>query len=434
MPNRLNLDFSIGTDKDRIDFINNYIQKVQNFTEEELETMANYILWGRDENGKNAVQRKEVEIQTRHSTWSKQTAESLDALTESPNFNDAIIRKPTKAVPKIPIANFDRADALAKCPDDLKPTLESLFKKIDHLDCAILYYELAHGKKTTPIRPELLNRIDSFELPRLEKMAASWNQRVYLKQKHYLVELRREQYALRDLYAQPVVLQKKLLYEYPEQLPEFGIDIPVRPLGIFTDDSPLFQNFAAKDPSTKSEEELRRISSLYWEFQNETDAKFVFDFRNKSLVTQLLRHIAEAQLDFERRDNETSFAPFLRTINFYIERANLSPILREVLNLKMRRVKNPEIQKIIKEKYGKNYGENYMSTIFHQQVIPRICAAAEYHEKEVASIFFPELFKKCKNCGNFYLIDDAHFTKRSRAKDGYSTICKKCEKEKRDRR
>jgi hypothetical protein len=63
-PNRLDLDFSIEDRESRNEFLRSYIErpefKRKPLTQDELEMCANYLLWGKDENGKNAVQRKEV--------------------------------------------------------------------------------------------------------------------------------------------------------------------------------------------------------------------------------------------------------------------------------------------------------------------------------------------------------------------------------------
>ena len=50
--NRLHLDFSISGTSDRKDFVDHYVQRPEflhkPLTEDELETIANYILWGKD--------------------------------------------------------------------------------------------------------------------------------------------------------------------------------------------------------------------------------------------------------------------------------------------------------------------------------------------------------------------------------------------------
>ena len=62
--NRLRLDFSITGTHDRKDFIDQYVQRPEfiskPLTEDELETIANYILWGKDADGLNVTQRGEI--------------------------------------------------------------------------------------------------------------------------------------------------------------------------------------------------------------------------------------------------------------------------------------------------------------------------------------------------------------------------------------
>lgn len=73
MANRLHLDFSIEKTNDRKAFVDTYIQRPEfqraPLTEDELETIANYILWGKDSDGLNCTQRGEIQIETRNKTW-----------------------------------------------------------------------------------------------------------------------------------------------------------------------------------------------------------------------------------------------------------------------------------------------------------------------------------------------------------------------------
>ena len=64
MANRLKLDFSINGTNDRRNFVETYVQRPEfvrsPLTEDELETIANYILWGKDEDGLNVTQLGEI--------------------------------------------------------------------------------------------------------------------------------------------------------------------------------------------------------------------------------------------------------------------------------------------------------------------------------------------------------------------------------------
>ncbi len=60
------LDYSIERDIDRVEYIRKLLDEMDVApTETELEKMGNYILYGKDEEGKNSEQRKEVTIDKR---------------------------------------------------------------------------------------------------------------------------------------------------------------------------------------------------------------------------------------------------------------------------------------------------------------------------------------------------------------------------------
>ena len=73
--NRLKLNWSLSTADERKTFLESYLQSPQfkyiPLNADELEMCANYVLFGKDENGSNGVQRKEYKIQTKHSTWNE---------------------------------------------------------------------------------------------------------------------------------------------------------------------------------------------------------------------------------------------------------------------------------------------------------------------------------------------------------------------------
>jgi hypothetical protein len=71
--NRLHLDFSISGTQERKDFVDEYVQRPEfiraPLSEDELETIANYILWGKDSDGQSLVQKGDISIETRNKTW-----------------------------------------------------------------------------------------------------------------------------------------------------------------------------------------------------------------------------------------------------------------------------------------------------------------------------------------------------------------------------
>ena len=276
--NRLQLDFKLVTTDERAAFLEEYLKQPQFMkkppTEDELETMGNYLLWGKDPvTGLNAKQAGIVDIETKHGTWDRDSnIESLEGLMESPTFNEAsLLPLDAIAPPKNKREVFSRKEALAKCPDYLTETFTQLFQHIDELDLAINYYDLAHGKRKNPPRDELLNRFTAEEQAKLEERASHWNQYKYLKMRHQLVELRREQYTLRDSFQQTILAQETPSPYYPPEEPVLDVDIEVLPLGVKQDHGVagyIFRNWHEVIPANYTEEKLELISQLYWRKKN----------------------------------------------------------------------------------------------------------------------------------------------------------------------
>ena len=107
--------------------------------------MGNYLLWGKDrQSGLNAKQEGDVQLQSKHTEWdpSDDRLESLDALMESPTFNEASLREMTAPAIKVKREVFSREEALANCPESMIGVFRDLFRSIDELDLKINYYEL----------------------------------------------------------------------------------------------------------------------------------------------------------------------------------------------------------------------------------------------------------------------------------------------------
>ena len=148
--NRLKLDFSLNSTVERTNFLNEYIKSI-NFTpnENELEIMANYILWGKDpKTGLNAKQSKEVQLESRNKTWDTQPVESLDALLEVPGFTETMIKQPEAPRPKITRVVFSREEARQNASPEVLKRLEELWQQIDELDLLLNFYDFIICKST----------------------------------------------------------------------------------------------------------------------------------------------------------------------------------------------------------------------------------------------------------------------------------------------
>ena len=434
MANRLHLDFSIPGTHERKAFVDEYVQRPEfiraPLTEDELETIANYILWGKDSDGMNCTQRGEIQIETRNKTWQRDDTESLDAMMESPTFNEASLRRPTEARTKIAREVFSREDALAQCPSHMKPIFEELFTRIDRLEMQIHFYEFAHGKRKEEPRASLLRKFTDEEIDAARIVASSWNQFKYLKQRHLIVELRREQFTLRDSY-----IERHLRHTPPEPdldpvNLDFGAEIPVFPLGLIGEpfEDLIFKPTHELNPHTYTEQELDTLTRFYWKKKEQVRPVLFFDFGELEHVYELFGQWVELEDELDTLPLESNLKKLMSTLGYYVEMTELNEVQKEILDLKIKKVKNQDIADWINKKHGKSYTANYISTIFRQKIIPQINETARFHALVVENMCFEENFKKCNGCGEWLLIDARNFVRKSRSKDGFSTKCKKCDR------
>lgn len=441
--NRLQLDFKLSTTDERAAFLTEYLQqdqfKKRPPTEDELETMGNYLLWGKDPiTGLNAKQEGLVDIETKHGTWDKNNnIESLEGLMESPTFNEAQLLMYSQVPTKPKREVFSRKEALEKCPDYLVETFKSLFRQIDELELMINFYELAHNRRKNPPREQLLNKFTPEEQDKFLERSSHWNQYKYLKMRHELVELRREQYTLRDTFQQTMLSNETFVPTMPYSAAVIDGEIEVLPLGTKNETELagyLFRSWENLIPQNYNEEQLKIISDYYWtkkDYQPTGQQQFI-DFRELEHVYEMFQLFFELEDAAENAEMESGLPWLMKTLEFYVEQADLTELQREILNLKLKKVKNTDIALEINKKWKKSYTPNYISTIFRQRIIPKINEAAAYHEKIVGNVFFEEEFKTCTGCGKTLLRDAENFTRKTRSKDGFTTRCKRCEKESRN--
>lgn len=249
---------------------------------------------------------------------------------------------------------------------------------------------------------------------KIEARAKTLNEKAYLKQRHYLVELRTEQYTLRDSFFILHQIHSPIPYT-PSELPYFSSDIPVFPNGLLNVHKPLLLGtveLAAASPigPPPSEE-----TSLYFDFS---------DVSHLYALASLYYDIFDA----DNPDPESTYTQFLDTFEFYHKFAELTPIQEDVLQLKLMRQSNAHIMNVINSKYGTTYNSNYISTIYKQKALTKIANAAKLYSKIVANLDKPENFKVCKSCGRTLLICEEYFMHKAKSRDGFGTKCKQCSK------
>ena len=261
---------------------------------------------------------------------------------ESPTFNEATLRKPTEARTRIQREVFSRKDALAECPAHLRPIFEELFERIDKLELSIQFYEFAHGRRKEEPRAALLNRFSESEIEAAKQIASKWNQFKYLKQRHLIVELRREQFTMRDTY---IDKHQRHTMPEPDLDPvhlDFDAEIPVYPIGLVGApfSNLIFKPAADLNPFTYTEKELDTLIHLYWDKTSSPRPVLFFDFGELEHVYELFSYLNEFEEEVDALPIESNLKKLLDTLKYYITLTELTEVQSEILDLKINKVKN----------------------------------------------------------------------------------------------
>lgn len=107
------------------------------------------------------------------------------------------------------------------------------------------------------------------------------------------------------------------------------------------------------------------------------------------------------------------------------------PIYMRIVELKIDKKQNIEIQQALADEFGMTYSVEYISSLWRNK-IPKVIAQAakddfivwQYRQKGLP-------LKKCSKCGQLKPANNNFFSKNKTSKDGFYSICKKCRNKKR---
>ena len=360
------LDFTIETSQARNSFVSQH--DLSRLSKKELELCANYILYGRDSDGTSSVDRKEVEIQTRFNSFKKKRTVSLDALLESPTFDESILSN----------NNHYR---------NIKPSIDK--EKV----------------KDIPGMKELWETIAGYE--RLLENPNLTSKEQYLL-RHQLIQIKRQQYYLVDSVSSPVQSKKTpSLYFKPES--DNHLNYTVLPRGVMSSPNDFDFTHPRADPKPVSVPK---------------ETKKSFDFLNYMHVQQLIINYEDLS-DYISTIPDSPLHNLLWTLDFYIKKATLTPQQRFIVNCKKKRMSIHDIQILLEKELGISHRENYISTIYIQSV-KKICSAASLNFDEWLCKDYDRAWKVCSCCGDEKLLDGRNFMRKSKSPDGFTTRCKSC--------
>ena len=116
-----------------------------------------------------------LDLRTKHGTWDDSPVDSLDQLLEQPTFSESALSALGTTQFRTKKETFSREEALAEASPTVRESFLTLFSQIDKLDFLTAQYDLNHGKRTKPIRAELVKRFSQEEIEQMQEKVTHWN-------------------------------------------------------------------------------------------------------------------------------------------------------------------------------------------------------------------------------------------------------------------
>ena len=107
------------------------------------------------------------------------------------------------------------------------------------------------------------------------------------------------------------------------------------------------------------------------------------------------------------------------------------PLYKRLVECKINGMQNIEIQQLLQEEFGIKHSLEYISSLWRNKIPNLIASAAE---DEYLDWYYLNIekgkYKKCSRCGEIKLAHNKYFSKNNTSKDGFYSICKSCRNKK----
>jgi hypothetical protein len=103
------------------------------------------------------------------------------------------------------------------------------------------------------------------------------------------------------------------------------------------------------------------------------------------------------------------------------------PLYEKIVESKIDGLQNIEIQKILEEEFGIKHSVEYISSLWRKKIPGLIASQAEDDYLDVYFLNHAKgKYKRCSRCGKIKLAHNKYFSKNKTSKDGFYSICKSC--------
>lgn len=217
--------------------------------------------------------------------------------------------------------------------------------------------------------------------------------------KKALIEMRKEQYILKQAYQQPIIFKQVMHNNYT---------------GLRLDDtSEVFWDY--NDPDNKRNGELR-ISGV--------------SLMDSRVISAILCNYSRLKEDgYGKFESDTWY--LMESFDAIATKALANdPYYERLVELKVDGMQNNKIQETLYQEFGIRHSPEYISSLWRNK-IPRMIAAAATEEYLYWFYRTHKLpMKKCSKCGQFKPAHNVFFSRNKTSKDHLYSICKECRNKK----
>ena len=263
-------------------------------------------------------------------------------------------------------------------------------------------YNLITNNKQIIFQPKVtITKKDLEEIPPLRDLRQaieSWEARLKTAEgkdrfiiKKALIEMRKDQYIIKNCFRQPVILNKFTKSNYSIPLEDKTC--------LFDDDGyPIPEGISLMDP--------------------------------KVCEAILCNYSRLKQESYDRFDGDTWYLVY--DFELLCEKAlEKYPLYMRLVECKIDGMQNIDIQAQLQLEFGIKHSVEYISSLWRNKIPKLIASAAEdqyldqyYLNKQKGK------YKKCSRCGKIKLAHNKYFSKNKTSKDGFYSICKDCRNKK----
>lgn len=346
----IKLDYSLQSPEERNELVKKILEETPNPSERYLEILADYLVLCME---KQEKKEKKLLTENRMTTVNKRETSYEGLVSQLENGEDGIYNllgdnnKNVIFQPKVTITKEDI--------------------------------------ETIPFLKQLRDAIEDWE----KKLKKAEGREAYIIKKT-IIELRKDQYIIKNDYQKPVIPQKITKSKnFPElnsscSFDEEGYVIP--------------EGVTLIDPKVVS-----AVLCNYLGLKQECEGKFDRDLWYLMYDFDVL--LEDALKDY--------------------------PLYRRIVEYKIDGLQNQEIQQLLAEEFNITHSIEYISSLWRNK-IPKIIASVA--EDQYLEWYYTDVekgkYKKCSRCGQIKLAHNKYFSKNKTSKDGFYSLCKECRNKK----